>query len=109
MKSKIKTTEGIIRTVGYLTDELEKNHLYQDIAIIYLDSLLSNEINERVERPFYSFKLKYFDKYIRFFKRYNLIRTVVNANTFSIDDELKGNTTIYKLSDPEAIEIYNSI
>ena len=109
MKSKIKTTEGIIRTVGYLTDELEKNHLYQDIAIIYLDSLLSNEINERVERPFFTFVLNEFDKYIRFFKRYNLISSVNNANTFLIDVELKGNTAIYTLSDPEAIEIYNSI
>jgi len=109
MKSEIRTTVGIVTTLDYLTEEIDKNHLYKDIAIIYLDFLLSNEINDRVKRPFYSFKLKYFDKYIRFFKSYNLIRSIVNANTFLINDELKGHTTIYQLSDPEAIEIHNSI
>jgi len=44
MKSEIRTTVGIVTTLDYLTEEIDKNHLYKDIAIIYLDFLLSNEV-----------------------------------------------------------------
>ncbi len=104
----IKTTSGILESVNYLENELYRSRLNLETAIIYLDILVENAIDEIVERPLFAFKLPDFDKYISFFKCYNLIRGL-KSNTFSISDDLLGYSQDYSITDKEAIDIFKSI
>lgn len=107
MRDSINVNSGLAQSIEYLKGELKKFQLETDIAIIYLQYLVNKSVDEKFVRPTKSFSFPEFDKYLRFFKRYNLLFPLISSNTFSVSEELSGNSQSYQLTDETAISILN--
>jgi len=105
MEKVIYTTEGIIQSLQYLEGELKKHRLDKETAVIYLHIIVKSSQNDKIVRPTFTYSLPEFDNYIRFFKRYNLIMALMDANTYSFTDELWGNLKEFHLSNQTNIEV----
>lgn len=91
MKTVINTSQKVIESFDYLENELKKCNLNVPTAILYFKILLSKEDNEVIERPYFTFALEDFKKYINFFKRYNFLDRGSNINTFYLNPDKNWN------------------
>jgi len=99
-KITITTTRGIIRAVQYC----EENGINEDLSILYLTILLKNHSNEEHMEPLpiWVFGLSDIKRYLRFFKKFNLIYT--SGNKYSVSDFIKSDTDSYSISNPRLIK-----
>lgn len=98
MRVEINTYAAVVKSFTYLEQELEKNSLDKETAILYFQILLDEEENEVIERPHFTFIFEGFDKYLRFFKQYNFIESGINRNVFKLSKNWKDARELYIVS-----------
>lgn len=86
---KIYSTDKIEKFLIYLKDEMAKIHLNPILANMYLYAMWnSRNENEVILRPKWTFAVADFNKYLNFYKKFNLLHWNGGATKFVPDEDL---------------------
>lgn len=91
----IYSTDKIDKCLNYLRSELIKHRLDQTFARIYLYAMFkSKNDNDVIYRPKWSYAISDFEKYLRFFKNYNLLHWNGSQSIFVLDEDLENPSSL---------------
>jgi hypothetical protein len=86
---KIYSTDKIEKFLVYLKDEMAKIHLNPILANMYLYAMLNaKNDNNVILRPKWTFAIPEFNKYLNFYKKFNLLHWNGSATKFVPDEDL---------------------
>jgi hypothetical protein len=86
---KIYSTDKIEKFLFYLKDEMAKIHLNPILANMYLYAMFNaKNDNNVILRPKWTFAIPEFNKYLNFYKKFNLLHWNGSATKFAPDEDL---------------------
>ncbi|HLV15610.1 MAG TPA: hypothetical protein VKY41_10540 [Xanthomarina sp.] len=101
MSIEINTYSKVLKSFSYLEKQLERANLNKAKAILYFQILLNIEQEGIIERPYFTYALEDYKRYLHFFKKYNFIQDALNANTFRLAKDWKDKRERYIVPIPE--------